>query len=149
MAKGKLSLMDKTVDAGAEAGLVCAECGATKARNGSAFTARTLRAHLAQVHRKLVKPVGGRELSHRQRELMELVVVGFKEAEIAERMGLSIYTVHTHVRNIYRKLVVRNRAEAVMTWLRRNGRLAGPRVVPTSAVQFKCCPACGCHFGSG
>lgn len=89
------------------------------------------------------------ELTYRQRELMELVVDGLKETEIAERLDLSYYTVHTHMRNIYRKLGVRNRAEAVMTWLRRNGRLAEARAVPTSEALFKCCPACGCHFGWG
>jgi DNA-binding CsgD family transcriptional regulator len=126
--------------------LKCPECGATEARNGRAFTARTLRVHRARLHRKLVQTGGMRDLSPRQGELMELVVAGFTEAEMAARLDLSVTTVHTHMHNIYRKMGVRNRAEAVMRWLRRNDRLKGPNAGPPNETQFRYCPACGYHL---
>lgn len=55
----------------------------------------------------------GEALSSRERELLEHVVRGETEAEIAARLGISPHTVRTHVKNIYRKLRVRSRAAAV------------------------------------
>lgn len=52
-------------------------------------------------------------LSPRESEVLDLVARGFIYQEIAERMGVSISTVQTHVRNIYGKLGVHNKAEAV------------------------------------
>ncbi|MFD2450367.1 response regulator transcription factor [Ideonella paludis] len=53
------------------------------------------------------------EGSPRESEVLDLVARGFIYQEIAERMGVSISTVQTHVRNIYGKLGVHNKAEAV------------------------------------
>lgn len=55
----------------------------------------------------------GEALSSRERELLEHVVRGETESEIAGRLGISPHTVRTHVKNIYRKLRVRSRAAAV------------------------------------
>ena len=44
-------------------------------------------------------------------------VLGFRNREIAESMFVSVDTVKTHLRNAYRKLQVRNRAEAVASAL--------------------------------
>lgn len=52
-------------------------------------------------------------LSVRERELLEHIVRGETEMEIAERLSISLHTVRTHVKNIYRKLRVRSRAAAV------------------------------------
>jgi len=48
---------------------------------------------------------------------MALLVLGQRTREIAESMYVSVDTVKTHLRNAYRKLQVRNRAEAVATAL--------------------------------
>jgi len=58
-------------------------------------------------------PEPGNELSPREIELLERIVQGDTEAEIAERLCISPHTVRTHVKNIYRKLRVRSRAAAV------------------------------------
>jgi DNA-binding NarL/FixJ family response regulator len=58
-------------------------------------------------------PDGSDGLSPREVELLERVVLGETEAEIAERLAISPHTVRTHIKNIYRKLRVRSRAAAV------------------------------------
>nr|WP_144006816.1 response regulator transcription factor [Pelomonas sp. KK5] len=60
-----------------------------------------------------VPPAGQEALSRRETEVLDLVARGFTYAEIAAQMGVSVATVQTHVRNIYGKLGVHNRSEAV------------------------------------
>jgi DNA-binding NarL/FixJ family response regulator len=56
----------------------------------------------------------GREsLSPREAQVLDMVARGFTYGEVAQRMGLSLSTVRTHVRNIYGKLDVHNKTEAV------------------------------------
>jgi DNA-binding NarL/FixJ family response regulator len=52
-------------------------------------------------------------LSGREREVVVLIAAGATNREIAQRLYLSQHTVKEHTSAIYRKLGVRNRAEAV------------------------------------
>ncbi len=52
-------------------------------------------------------------LSEREREVLGLIAEGATNREIAGRLYLSTYTVKEHTSALYRKLEVRNRAEAV------------------------------------
>lgn len=52
-------------------------------------------------------------LSPREREVLGLLATGATNREIAERLHLSPHTVKEHTSGLYRKLGVRNRAEAV------------------------------------
>lgn len=52
-------------------------------------------------------------LSERELEVLEMVAKGFMQAEIAELLGVSINTVSTYVKRIYRKLAVNSRTGAV------------------------------------
>lgn len=52
-------------------------------------------------------------LSVREREVLELIATGATNPEIADRLFLSTHTVKEHTSTLYRKLEVRNRAEAV------------------------------------
>jgi DNA-binding NarL/FixJ family response regulator len=59
-------------------------------------------------------------LSARQREILELIGRGWSSQEIAERLDLSPNTVKYHVRQVYLRLHVRNRAQAVRLLLEAN-----------------------------
>jgi DNA-binding NarL/FixJ family response regulator len=52
-------------------------------------------------------------LSPREFEVLDLVSRGFTYAEVGVQMGVSASTVQTHIRNIYGKLDVHNKSEAV------------------------------------
>ncbi len=52
-------------------------------------------------------------LSPREKEVLRMVASGHTSSEIGERLQISGVTVNTHVKNIYRKLQVRTRAQAV------------------------------------
>jgi|SRR5690554_2332300 len=53
------------------------------------------------------------KLSEREKEILHLLDNGFRYKEIANKLFLSIETVRTHVRNIYKKLQVNSRTEAI------------------------------------
>ena len=55
------------------------------------------------------------DLSARQREIVELVVEGLSNAEIAGRLYLSESTIKQHLHAVYKVLGVRNRTEAAKT----------------------------------
>ena len=52
-------------------------------------------------------------LSNREVEVLQLIAAGCTNQEIGEKLVLSLYTVKSHARNIYGKLGVKNRTEAV------------------------------------
>jgi len=54
-------------------------------------------------------------LSKRELEILELVSQGLSNKEIADHLNLSRYTVESHIKHIYRKLAVCNRAKAIDT----------------------------------
>jgi two-component system response regulator DesR len=56
---------------------------------------------------------GPANLSPREREVLALLAGGSTNREIAERLYLSPHTVKDHTSSLYKKLQVRNRAEAV------------------------------------
>ena len=57
---------------------------------------------------ELIEPLSDREI-----EVLRLVAKGLTNKVIAERLYLSIHTIKTHTRNIYGKLGVNNRTQAV------------------------------------
>ncbi|RZG77913.1 response regulator transcription factor [Acinetobacter sp. WCHAc060033] len=54
-------------------------------------------------------------LSKREMGILELVSQGLSNKEIADQLSLSRYTVESHIKHIYRKLAVCNRAKAIDT----------------------------------
>jgi len=62
---------------------------------------------LKRSRRPLAEP-----LTERETQILRMVVVGMSNKAIANRLGLGEGTIKSHLRNIYRKLQVRTRAEA-------------------------------------
>jgi two-component system response regulator DesR len=64
------------------------------------------------VFREMEEPPANR-LSEREREVLDLIASGATNREIAEALHISPWTVKEYTGGVYRKLGVRNRAEAV------------------------------------
>ena len=54
------------------------------------------------------------ELTPRERVVLELIAQGLDNAQIAERLVVSQKTVRNHITHIFQKLMVRNRAQAIV-----------------------------------
>ncbi len=79
--------------------------------------------HIARRMLRLFKrhvPIPGTDydLTPREREVLEHLVAGLDFAEIAEQLIVSVYTVRAHIRNIYEKLHVHSKSQAVAKALR-------------------------------
>ena len=57
------------------------------------------------------------KLSRRELEVLELLSKGCVDKEIAQAMGISVWTVHGHLKKIFERLQVRTRLEAVIRYL--------------------------------
>jgi len=62
----------------------------------------------------MVRPEPFPELTEREREILALIAQGHPNQVIAQRLVLSIKTVQNHVSNIFGKLQVASRAEAIV-----------------------------------
>ncbi|WP_320672261.1 LuxR C-terminal-related transcriptional regulator [Patulibacter defluvii] len=65
------------------------------------------------------RPVRPRNLTPRELEVVELVVEGLENEEIAEQLMISPHTVQSHVSNALAKLQVRTRTQLAVAVLRR------------------------------
>jgi DNA-binding NarL/FixJ family response regulator len=83
---------------------------------GSPMTAKIARL-VVQAFRKpasaAVSNATEAELTSREQAVLDQLVAGFSYKEIGEKLQVSDHTVHFHIRNIYKKLQVRSRAQAV------------------------------------
>jgi DNA-binding NarL/FixJ family response regulator len=52
-------------------------------------------------------------LSPRESEVLELIARGYAYAEIARLRGVTMHTIQSHIKNLYAKLAVHSRSEAV------------------------------------
>jgi len=68
--------------------------------------------------RHVPAPGDAYDLTAREREVLELMVAGNDFREIADTLVVSFYTVRAHVRNIYDKLHVHSKSQAVAKALR-------------------------------
>lgn len=59
------------------------------------------------------------QLTEREMEVLQLAARGLKNQEIAQELSLSVRTVQTHLSNIFGKMSVGSRTEAVLEALRR------------------------------
>lgn len=89
-------------------------------------------------------------LTKRENEVAELLLEGKSNKQIAFALGISESTVEFHLRNIYRKLDVVSRGEAMLTLGKSTGLFAGkPRDSLGSVCKLKLChseQSKECHF---
>ena len=74
-----------------------------------------------KVVRSFSEPVAPKEtgqLTPRQEEILGLLARGFVAKEIAKKLGISFDTVRFHLKDIYTKLHVRSKTEAVVKYLK-------------------------------
>src|SRR5436190_2051562 len=60
--------------------------------------------------------LGVEKLSVREREVLDQVVHGFANKEIADRLGVSVEAIRWHLKHIYNKLHVHSRTEAALKY---------------------------------
>ena len=53
------------------------------------------------------------KLTTRERQVLRLLATGLTYAQVAQALGISLHTVCTHTKNLYRKLEVHNAPAAV------------------------------------
>ncbi|TFH87561.1 DNA-binding response regulator [Billgrantia azerbaijanica] len=88
---------------------------------GRLWMSRAVMARLLQFFRRQqlnsFRPVCG--LTHREMEIIALLGTGASNSEIAEQLFVSEHTVKSHLYNVFRKINVHNRLQAV-NWARHN-----------------------------
>lgn len=56
-------------------------------------------------------------LSPREKEILEMLSKGYSNKEIADKLSLSIETIRSYLKNVYEKMHVRSRSEAVAKYM--------------------------------
>jgi DNA-binding NarL/FixJ family response regulator len=65
-------------------------------------------------------PSGGVELTTRERDVLQLVIAGDANKQIARKLGISEKTVKGHLTNLFQRIGVQDRTQAAL-WAERNG----------------------------
>jgi RNA polymerase sigma factor (sigma-70 family) len=90
------------------------------ARNGGAPMTRQIARQVVEFfHKKETTKSELDCLTPREKEVLQLLAKGLVYKEVASQLEISIDTVRSHLRNIYEKLQVNSRTEAVVKLLRR------------------------------
>ncbi len=77
--------------------------------------ARRVIQYFAEAHpASAIPPYAFPELTQREREILDLIACHESNAEIAEHLSLSLKTVRNHISNIFNKLQVVDRAQAIL-----------------------------------
>lgn len=85
----------------------------TMLNGGAPISPIIARLMLQKFHRNTPTPKTPETLTERQIKILTYVSQGFSSKEIAEKLSLSYHTVTTHIKNIYAKLQVNSRTEAL------------------------------------
>jgi DNA-binding NarL/FixJ family response regulator len=86
-------------------------------KGGVPMTSEIARRVIASFRRQPAKTEAAARLTPREEEILTLLAKGFANKEIADKMSVSYETVRDHLRNIYEKLHVHSRTEAVARYL--------------------------------
>ena len=83
-------------------------------KGGAPISPIIARLMLQKFHRQPLETAAlPEELTERQSKILKLISQGFSSREISEKLNVSYYTVTTHIKNIYNKLQVNSRTEAL------------------------------------
>jgi DNA-binding NarL/FixJ family response regulator len=88
-------------------------------RGGSPMSGEIARKVVQSFQHPLSTSASSNGLTKREEEILSYLVKGFFYKEIASSLFISTETVRTHIRNIYEKLQVRTRSEAILKYLSR------------------------------
>jgi DNA-binding NarL/FixJ family response regulator len=94
-------------------------------REGPPRSAGEADRQIRKYFRALFDPAGVRsevqhaDLTSRELEILDLLSRGFADKEIAPELGISVWTVHSHLKRIFAKYGVRTRTEAVVRHLQK------------------------------
>ncbi|HNQ12394.1 MAG TPA: response regulator transcription factor [Bacteroidia bacterium] len=80
---------------------------------GSPISTQIARKVIGSFKDKEVPSSDWKNLSNREKEILDLLSKGFRYKEVAIKLFISTDTVRTHIRNIYEKLQVNSRTEAL------------------------------------
>ncbi len=80
---------------------------------GSPMSSQIARKVVSYFQKKRLLAHGDTELTTREKEVLELLAAGFRNKEIAEKLGVTINTIKTFVYRIYEKLHVTSRVEMI------------------------------------
>jgi len=82
-------------------------------RGGSPMTSQIARKVVASFKKNTPAQAETEALTPREQEILDYLTKGYAYKEIAEALKVTYDTVHAHIRNIYEKLHVRSRGQAV------------------------------------
>lgn len=85
---------------------------------GVPMTGEVARKVIQSFQRKRLLVEDAERLTPREEGILELLSKGYRSKEIAEQLSISYLTVATHLKNIYAKLHVQSRTEAVLRYLK-------------------------------
>ena len=86
-------------------------------QGGSPMTPEIARQVVQFFQAQSAVPAADDDLTERERELLSLLARGRQYKEISDQLGISVDTVRSHIRRIYRKLHVHSRTEATVKFL--------------------------------
>lgn len=92
-------------------------------RGGSPMTSHIARKVVASFRQRSPAARDSENLTPREQQVLDLLAKGYLYKEIGSLLGIRYDTVHTHIRNIYEKLQVRSRGQAVAKHLQRTGAM--------------------------
>jgi DNA-binding NarL/FixJ family response regulator len=83
-------------------------------QGGGAMSGEIARKVIGYFREQTTATAGMDQLTTREREVLELVVHGLSNKEIAERLSVTVAAVRWHLKHIYNKLHVHSRTEAAL-----------------------------------
>jgi DNA-binding NarL/FixJ family response regulator len=95
-------------------------------RGGAPMTSEIARKVIAAFHEPKPAPLATDALAPREKEILELVANGYANKEIADKLAITLSTVCWYLHEIYKKLHVQSRVQAVNKLRQASSRTSTP-----------------------